>query len=181
MRLPHKVLFLCSAVLAGGCGEDAVCGAPPDTPTTIVATIGGSDFILADWKSSPNNDCGEPDGPTSLTVEGIQQGTSIGLTLCLPRPDKLSETAVDVADTSLVRIIDIFSEPDPGCTASLDRSSDPIGTVGFPGICGDGANPPGYALNFDLSVPMSVSCGDGAASSESLTLQGLVQVEAIVF
>jgi hypothetical protein len=158
--LPIRVALVPLLCLVA-CGDDECLPGPiADSQATITTSLDTATPSWNNWRSSPNNDCGETGGPISLTVEADQVGIpERAITLCLPRPDKLSATPVDITDTSRVRIIDIFAEPAPDCLASLDRSTPATGTVAFPGICGDGDGPEGYSIDFDISVPMTITCG----------------------
>jgi hypothetical protein len=148
------------------CGDDAVCGIAEDDSAQIVGSMTSENVVWENWRSSPNNDCGETGGPVSLTVEADQSTmASRRLTLCLPRPDKLSSGAVDVNDAGLIRVIDIFADVEGGnCLASLDRSMPLTGTLAFPGICDKGLHPGGYGILFDLSAPMTITCGQDSRS-----------------
>ena len=166
------------ATLPGCGGDDEVCGIEVDSQTSLEADLGGTAVTWVAWRSSPNNDCGEAGGPTSLTLEATQDGTNRGLTLCLPRPDKLSSSAVDVSDDTRFRVIDVFADIDAGdCLASLDRQGSISGTASFPGICDDGQYPEGYSLELDMSVPMTITCGTDT-TSKSMTFRAKVAVEA---
>ncbi len=120
----------------------------------------------------------------SLTLDAQQVGANFALTFCLPRPDKLSSAAVDINETTRVQIIDVFAEVEVGqetCLAQFDRAASASGTIGFPGLCGDGDGESGYSLDLDLEIPMSITCGDAAAISETMPLRGSVAVEALQF
>jgi hypothetical protein len=168
------------ATLLGGCG-DPVCGPADDALPAVTATMGSSEVTWDQWRSSPNNDCGEPDGPISLTLEAQQDGSSFALTLCLPRPDKLSASPVDINEATRVQIIDIFAEVGDGCMASLDRSRAATGTIGFPGLCGDGDGPDGYGLDLRFSAPMTIACDGADPVAEVMQFSGAVAVEAVQF
>jgi hypothetical protein len=182
MRPTLAVLFsLTTLLVAQGCDEDEVCGPVEGSASTLSAPIGETSVVWTDWHSSPNNDCGETGGPVSLTLDAQQMGSNFALTLCLPRPDKLSSTPVDIALESRVQIIDIFADVGPTCVASLDRSTAPSGTIAFPGICGNGDGEEGYSLELDFTVPMTVTCDGADPESEAMQFSGLVAIEAIQF
>lgn len=163
------------------CGDDAVCGSSEEAQATIVGALGAENISWENWRSSPNNDCGETGGPISLTVEADQVMTNRGFTLCLPRPDRLSAQAVDVSDMTLIRVIDVFADVDGvDCLASLDRSMAASGTLAFPGICDDGLNVDGYDIVFDLQLPLTITCGQEAPTSEVMNLSGRAAVTATV-
>ncbi len=159
--LRQMLLPLTLAAISVNCGDDAVCGVAEDDSAQIVGSMTSENVAWENWRSSPNNDCGETGGPVSLTIEADQSTmASRRLTLCLPRPDKLSSSPVDVNDRALIRVIDIFADIEGGnCLASLDRSAPLTGTLAFPGICDAGLHPDGYGVLFDLSAPMTITCG----------------------
>jgi hypothetical protein len=166
MRRTAALLLLNSLCLTTACGDDS-CGPVAESESVIPASMATDEILWTNWRSSPNNDCGETGGPISLTVEADQMGSDRAITLCLPRPDKLSGSPVEVTDTTRIRIIDIFADlSEPGCLASLDRSMAASGQVAFPGICGDGQDSAGYSIDFDISVPMTVTCGADVTSQE---------------
>ena len=159
-----------------GCGDDAVCGSEEDSQTQITGELASESVTWENWRSSPNNDCGETGGPISLTVEADQAVTMRGLTLCLPRPDKLSGAAVDVNDASLVRVIDVFADVEGvDCLATLERTTPASGTLAFPGICDDGQHPDGYSIVFDLQLPVTITCAQDTRS-EVMRFSGSVAV-----
>lgn len=173
--------LICLALVTqlSGCGEDAVCGADDGAQDFAISTVGSEQVRWEDWRSSPNNDCGEAGGPTSLTLEASQVGTNRGLTLCLPRPDKLSASAEDVLDESRVRIIDIFADVAGAgdCLASINRAMPATGSIAFPGVCDDGLHPDGYSLDMDFAVPVTVTCAT-EVREEVMRFSGVVRVQA---
>lgn len=169
-----------SAVTVSGC-DDEVCGASADSLASIATNLGDSEIIYGDWRSSPNNDCGETGGPVSLTLDAQQEGANFALTLCLPRPDKLSATPVTVTETTRIRIVDIFADVGEGCIASLDRTREASGTIAFPGLCGDGDGPDGYSLDLEFTAPMTIACDGMDPEATQMQLSGLVAVEAVQF
>ncbi len=180
----HRVIALgltASLVFISACDDDEVCGPSEGSATTISAPIGDTSVVWTDWRSSPNNDCGETGGPVSLTLDAQQENGNFALTLCLPRPDKLSASPIDIGLASRVQIIDIFADVGANCVASLDRTAAPSGTIAFPGICGDGDGAEGYSLDLDVTVPMTVMCDGLDPESKQMQLSGLVAVEAIQF
>ncbi len=180
MRMPITLLCLLVGYSLLGC-DDEVCGPSEESLTSISVSLGSSEIVYGDWQSSPNNDCGEVGGPVSLTLDAQQQGASFALTLCLPRPDKLSKTPVDVAEASRIRIIDIFAEASDDCIASYDRTRAPTGSIGFPGLCGDGDGPEGFSLDLNFTAPMTIACDGLDAESTEIQFSGLVAVETLQF
>ena len=165
------------AVLASGCGDES-CGPLTEAALAIPATIESNEIVWENWRSSPNNDCGEAGGPISLTVEADQVGSSRGLTLCLPRPDKLSGSSVAITESGLVQIIDVFADTSGvDCLAALDRTRAATGTLAFPGLCDEGLNDAGYSLSFDINIPMTITCGAQETNS-NMVLEAVASVQA---
>lgn len=163
--------------LATGCGDDT-CGPAPDSQQAIIGSLASEDIPWENWRSSPNNDCGEAGGPTSLTVEADQRNTvDRGVTLCLPRPERLSSSKIDVTDRSRVRIIDVFANVGEDCLASLDRGTAVSGTVAFPGLCENGLFDGGYSIALDVTLPMTIDCG-GVVRTEDMVLNATASVRA---
>lgn len=180
MRASFPLLVVLGFCAAIGC-EDEVCGPSEGSAQSITTAIGDASITYGEWRSSPNNDCGEPGGPVSLTLDAQQEGASFALTLCLPRPDKLSASPVDIADSTRVQIIDVFADVGADCIASFDRTRPADGTIAFPGICGDGDGPEGYSLQLDARIPMSIACEGLDPEIVSMDLSGLIAVEAVQF
>ncbi len=177
MMSTHGWCFVALALTsAAACGDDPACG-PDEAADLVLGSTSGSDELVqwGEFQSSPNNDCGEPGGPVSLTVEGKQVGVALqSIVLCMPRPDKLAGKTIDIGNSSRVRLIDVFSFQSGG-QGSLDRTRAASGTIGFTGICDDGLDPAGYSLDFDLTVPLDILQGD-VITSDSLHFLGKVQV-----
>ncbi|MBL4636825.1 MAG: hypothetical protein JKY56_23440, partial [Kofleriaceae bacterium] len=57
------------SLLSTACGDDPTCGPEDGLPNTAGATVGAETVTYADWRASPNNDCGELNGPVSVTLE----------------------------------------------------------------------------------------------------------------
>ena len=182
MRATFSVALLVSASVSAGCGDDAVCG-PDDVAAEELGSYTLEDELVQwqDFRSSPNNDCGEAGGPISLTLEANQAAEpERSLVLCLPRPDKLSGKTVDVNDTDLLRIIDVFATVErdaASCLASLDRSRAMTGSVGFYGVCEAGLDPAGYSLEFAMTLPVALTCDEQVIEDE-LRFEGAVRVRA---
>lgn len=167
--------------LLAGCGDDA-CG-PGDAPA-VGLTAASADVTLTygNLSSLAGNDCPAADAPAgvvSLSIEGTQDGGPGLITLCVPRPDLLVEgnrtlgTSLSMAD---VRIFDLSGEAD-GCTFALDSSRPPTGTAVGLGVCGNGADPAGFALELDGALSLRRTCG-ATLDSVAVTLTGRVAVSS---
>ena len=180
-QVPRLMRWTALLIVAGcglACGDDAVCGSDENSQAQVLGILPNEQVTWENWRSSPNNDCGETGGPVSLTVEANQSVTGRGLTLCLPRPDKLSSSFVSVNDESLVRVIDVFADVEGvDCLATLDRVTPASGNLAFPGICDDGQHPDGYSILFDLQLPVTITC-DQDTRSEVMFFSGSVAVTA---
>ncbi len=153
--------------------DDPICGPDADALSVVSAQVAGQSISYEDWRSSPNNDCGEVSGPTSLTLEASQVDTGRGFTLCIPRPDKLSGP-IDLADTTKIQVVDVFADL-PGCLASLDRGRPAAGSVTFAGVCQDGIDPAGYSMALQASVPITLTCGTDV-TSELMTIDSNIAI-----
>lgn len=181
------VLGLAAAPLLplAACGDDQACGPGDTTGSDVTATSSAGQIVFADFTSSPNNDCPEAGAPTSITIEAQQSSPTTtlraSLTLCLPRPDLIDTAPIDLADDSLVQIIDVTQRPEPGCLITLDRSVAAAGSITFTGFCGDGQGSEGYAIVLDGTVGGQLACEtDGGMTAEaiSVTLRGSAAVAA---
>lgn len=168
-------------LLLGGCGDDAVCG-PGEVPA-VGLSIDTGDAVLGygNGTSSPNNDCPTDGSATALTVEVFQvepaPADPRSLVLCLPRPEAIGDAAVDIADTTLVQVIDVFADVDD-CFISVDRGRAPSGTATFSGFCENGTDPAGYALGIDAVIPATRSCA-GVDEAIDLAVSGAVALDAL--
>jgi hypothetical protein len=171
-----------------GCGGDddddgpGACGPGSITDAVVAEPATGDPATFGEFHSSANNDCTAPgDGPTSLTIQGTQVDPSDParfLVLCLPSPDLIGEEPVSIADDSLVQLIDLVAMPADGCRVELDRDRAHSGTVSFGGYCEGGIDPAGYALTFDVQVPVLRTCGEDEPEASEATLHGAAPVIA---
>jgi hypothetical protein len=167
-----RFLWSTSAALAalaalgglGGCSDDS-CGTH-GAPATIAVAGDAVTITYSELTSLAANDCtlpGMPDGVVSISIEGTQiDGNRDGrITLCIPRPDQLNAgmksvgTAISTAD---VRIIDLHGSFE-SCTFTLDSATLPTGTGGSEGVCANGTDAAGFALDLDAGVMMKRTCG----------------------
>jgi hypothetical protein len=126
------------------------------------------------------NDCPDPDAPAgvvSISIEGRTADATGLVTLCIPRPDRLMErgrtlgTALSTAD---VRIFDLGGTAG-GCSYALDSTRPPIGTATGTGVCSDGTDPAGFAIELDGNVSLRRTCGQ-TIDLIAVTLSGRVAV-----
>ena len=159
-----RYLSIISALALGAgtacCGGDT-CG-PGSAPVDGLELAGtGVDVKYTMLQAHPNNDCRDPNAPAgvvSLTINGTQTGTAFGLTLCIPRPDKLGSGALALG-TDVV-VVDTGADIGGGCTLSHAATPAPTGTVTSSGACGNGSDAAGFALTFENGVvPVKRTCG----------------------
>jgi hypothetical protein len=171
-----------------GCSDDAPaadaasCGPPADADAI---TVGGSPdpigpFLYGGFTSSANNDCPAGDGaPTSISVEGAQNGTANALALCLPRPDLLGDGPVPLTDATRVQVISVYARDEADCNLELDPTVPLSGTVEMVGYCADGLDPAGYGLRLDGTLALRGPCGEGGAeASYTVRIAGTAPVVA---
>ena len=165
---------------ASGCGDDCGPGGAPSSGLTassadVVLTYGAMSALAG-------NDCPAADAPAglvSLSIEGKTADETGLITLCIPRPDLLREgnrtlgTSLSMAD---VRIFDLTGTSE-GCTFTLDSTRPPSGTAIGLGVCGDGIDPAGFALDISGAVSLRRTCG-ADTDSVAVTLSGRVAVSA---
>lgn len=182
--LSSRSLFLSCISLAAlaSCSDDS-CG-PGDAPK--VGLVAGSvDVTLTygNMTSRAGNDCPDPDAPTgvvSVSIEGEQtDGTGGLITLCVPRPDLLMAgdrklgLTISTAD---IRIIDLHGSSG-SCTYALDSTRPPTGTGGATGVCGNGTDKAGFALELDGAISLRRTCG-ATVDTIAVKLTGSVAVPA---
>ena len=159
-----RLLCLSSTSLAlVGCSDDA-CGPGSAAADGLAVTGTGVAFTYGTMGAGLNNDCPDlispPPVPTSVTVQGLQTGTTDQhFTICIPRPDTLTtQTMQLVHDTNTgldVRLVDIQGK-DASCTFTLGANV--TGTVKTSGMCGNGADIAGFALTIDATVQLNREC-----------------------
>lgn len=179
---PSRFLSATSAlVLAAipGCGDDS-CG-PQGAPTGGLQ-VSSVEVALSyeNLSGLAGNDCPDPDAPAgvvSISIEGTQEGGGGLITLCVPRPDLLDSgprtlgTSLSMAD---VRIFDLQGTAD-GCTYTLDATRPPTGTAIGLGVCGNGDDAAGFALDLDGAVSLRRTCG-ATVDTIAVTIKGRVAV-----
>jgi hypothetical protein len=148
-----------------------------------ITASNGSDITLTygNLSSLSGNDCPASDAPSgviSLSIEGMQVGGTGLITLCIPRPDLLADgrTLGTTGNMGQLRAID-FSGMANGCTFTLDTSMPPTGTGTGTGVCKNGTDAAGFALELAGTINLRRTCG-AAVDSVALTLAGKVAVSS---
>ena len=171
-----RIPSIISVALAAGCsGGSETCGPQGAGAFALVAAGTGVSLTYGDLVASQNNDCpaaGAPAGVVSLTITGKQMGTAGLVTLCVPRPDELATTAAPLG--SGVELVD-FTGSDPTCSYELDMVTPPTGTATAHGLCDNGSNAAGFALDFDGGLSFDRTCGT-TVDTVAVTLTGDVAV-----
>lgn len=132
------MVSLCVCALACGGSNDAPCGVGDAGSGAIALRGGGVDTEIGGLRWGQNNDC--PAGGTavvSVTISGGQtspRADSYGLGLCLPRPDQIDASAVDLSDATRVQLVGASGTVD-GCSIMMTSGARPSGTVTFSGLC----------------------------------------------
>lgn len=165
--------------LASACGDDD-CG-PGDAPASgVTASSAEVTLTYGELTSLVGNDCPAPDAPEgviSLSIEGRQVDGPGLITLCIPRPDLLDSTPRmlgPIQSSADAQVVDLTGEAD-GCSYAIDPTSPPTGSVIGSGVCGNGDDAAGFALDFDGAVSLTRTCG-GATDQIDVTLTGRVAV-----
>jgi hypothetical protein len=176
----HTLCFLLVSAWAAtcaGCSDDSRCGpGKAATGDVVVADLGTSGVVLRfhELVARANNDCPAVDAPAgvvSLTISGTAVNGRLPLTLCIPRPDLLGGARQLGAD---VQVVDVVGE-DAGCTYRQLRPSAPSGSVTGSGVCGNGRDAAGFALDFAGEVSIERTCGT-VRTTLRMTMTGLVAV-----
>lgn len=148
-----------------------------------VTASNGSDITLTygNLSSLSGNDCPAADAPSgviSLSIEGTQVGGTGLVTLCIPRPDLLVDgrTLGTTGNMGQLRVID-FSGMANGCTFALDSSMPPTGTGTGTGVCKNGTDAAGFALELTGTINLRRTCG-ATVDPVALTLAGKVAVSS---
>ena len=164
-----------------GCPSDDECGVGDAPANGLVASSTDVTIRYTNLTSLLGNDCpamDAPDGVVSVSIEGQQEGGTGLITLCIPRPDLLMQgnrsigTSLSMAD---VRIFDLMGSDDAGCTYTLDSTRPPSGTATGSGVCKNGDDPAGFAIDLDAAVSLRRTC-NGTTDSIAVTLVGRAAV-----
>jgi hypothetical protein len=129
----------------------------------------------------PNNDCphtGAPMNLISLTITGMQVDVGGGgfATLCVGRPDQLASQSLMLGFDAAapVQVVDLTATTG-SCTVKIDRSHAPTGTVSASGLCDNGKNAAGFALELDATLTLTRTCGS-TIDAVPIALHGRVAV-----
>jgi len=170
-----------STGLGAGCSTSDRCGPGGAPGAGAVASATGVALTFGSFVAGANNDCpaaGAPAGVVSLTIHGTQSDGPGQLTLCVSRPDLLTQRSQALGgDASAeVRVVDLEGSS-PGCTYTADRATPVTGTASSTGLCGNGSDPAGFALVLDGALALTRTCG-ATTDGVSVTLRGQVAVSA---
>jgi hypothetical protein len=180
LTLLSRCLSSISLLALAGCPSDGESCGPDGAPAEgITATSADVSLSYGNLSSLSGNDCPAPDAPSgviSLSIEGMQLGGTGLLTLCIPRPDLLADgrTLGTTGSMGELRIID-FTGMANGCTFALDSAMPPTGMGVGTGVCKNGTDPAGFALELTGTVNLRRTCG-ATIDSVALTLAGKVAV-----
>jgi hypothetical protein len=179
-------LFPVLAVLTGCPGDDTVCGFGDAPVDGIVVASDDLSFAYGGFQAGQNNDCPAEDGVVSVTVFGgqVDPAGAAFVTLCLPRPDlietgtayPLTPDVQPVPDTDRVQVIDVDADHEDDCAWSINGA--PSGTASFEGLCGEGADPAGFAMTLDGAITLREDCPATPPVDVEVTLSGTVRVLA---
>lgn len=165
--LISRSLFLSSTSLAlalAGCGDDNACGPGGADPAGLKASSVDVTLTFGNVTSRAGNDCFVPDAPEgviSVSIEGQQTDGTGFITLCVPRPDLLDMGGRSLGlttSTSDIRIIDLEGSAN-NCTYSIDKTRPPTGTGGGSGVCNNGTDKAGFAIDLDGAISLRRTCG----------------------
>jgi hypothetical protein len=158
-RILVALVVVALPFVAGCPGEE--CGIGGAAADGLTLTGSGVDVRYQAMTAGENNDCPDasaPVGVISVTIAGIQVGTSSGITFCVGRPDNLDSSMPLVYDGAGVEVVDVNAEH-AGCTLRRNPSTPPTGTARATGICDNGVDPAGFALVVDGQVTIDRTCG----------------------
>jgi hypothetical protein len=131
------------------------------------------------FSAGEHNDCNARDAPpgvVSLTFDATQtDGTGL-ITLCAERPDLLATSQALGPDMtgSPVHVVD-FRGTAGTCTFAVDRTVAPTGTAKTEGLCANGTDSRGFALDLNGSITFTRTCGS-TVDQVKLTLGGQTAV-----
>ena len=165
---------------AAGCGGGDSCG-PGGVPS--IGLIADNPVVILTYgqlTASLNNDCPASDAPAgviSMTIGGTQHGGQGLITLCVGRPDLLEtqELALGSDAAAPVQVVDLAGSNN-NCTFTVDRTMPLTGQAHASGLCGNGADPAGFALVVDAALSLTRTCG-ATVDTTGVTLHGRVAVE----
>jgi hypothetical protein len=175
-------LLLCALTGCPGGDTGPRCGAP-DAGLPGLSLRAGSDQVrFGNFSASANNDCPPPGGAavTSVTIDGVQTDppASFHLTLCLPRPDRLTDGPLPLSDER-VQLVNVNAQLPGGCTLLLDSAAAPDGTITFSGYCGNGTDRAGYAMALEATLEGKRTCPGSGETAVDIQLSGSTAVQAL--
>ena len=178
-----SIVLVAVVAAATGCSDNS-CG-PGGAPDSGI--IASSDMVTLTYghlAGSLNNDCPAADAPSgvvSMTIIGHQADSVLSnttglLTLCIARPDLLAKQAqgLGVDAGAPVQVVDLSGDAN-SCSFAIDKTQPATGNATSSGLCGNGSDAAGFAIELDGSLTLTRTCG---ATSDSLqvTLHGKVAV-----
>lgn len=180
-----SVVLVAGAAAATGCSDNS-CG-PGGAPET--GLIASSDMVTLTYGNligSLNNDCTPADAPSgvvSMTILGHQAGAMLSnstglLTLCVARPDLLAKQAqaLGVDAGAPVRLTDFAGDAN-NCSFAVDKTQPVTGNATSSGLCGNGSDAAGFAIELNGSLTLTRTCST-TTDSVQVTLHGRVAVAA---
>ena len=179
LTLLSRCLSSISVLALAGCpGDGESCG-PDGAPAEIAATHAEFSLTYSNLSSLSGNDCPAPDAPSgviSLSIEGTQVGGTGRITFCIPRPDLLADGRTLGTSTNMgqLRIVDLGGMAN-GCTFVHNSAMPPSGMAKGTGVCKNGTDAAGFALELTGTVNLKRTCG-ATVDNVALTLGGKVAV-----
>jgi hypothetical protein len=116
--------------------------------------------------SRAGSDCPDPAAPSgviAVTVEGHQTDGTGFITLCIPRPDllEMGNQSIGLSMPGSVvgiGIVDLQGSSN-SCTYAIDKSRVPTGIGAGIGVCNNGTDKAGFALDLDGAISLRRTCG----------------------
>ena len=188
--LMSRSLFLSSTSLAlatlvvvpgAGCSDDA-CGPGGAPKTGLLASSVDVTLSYGNMTSRAGNDCPDPAAPSgvvAITIEGTQTDGTGFITLCIPRPDLLMDGMRSLGLTTSmadIRVIDLQGAA-ASCTYTIDTTRLPTGTGAGAGVCSNGTNKAGFAIDLNGAVSLRRTCGT-TTDTIGVKLTGKVAIAA---
>jgi len=178
-----SIVLVAIVAAATGCSDNS-CGPGGAPDSGLVASSDMVTLTYGNLASSLNNDCpavNQPTGVFSMTIIGHQAGsvlsTSTGLlTLCIARPDLLAKQAQMLGTDAgaPVRVVDLSGDAN-GCSFTVDKTQPTTGNATSRGLCGNGSDAAGFAIELTGSLTLNRTCGT-TSDSIQVTLHGKVAV-----
>jgi hypothetical protein len=178
-----SIVLVAGVATVTGCSDNS-CG-PGGAPDSGI--IASSDMVTLTYglfAGSLNNDCpaaGAPSGVVSMTIIGHQADSVLSnstglLTLCVARPDLLAKQAqmLGVDAGAQVRVVDLGGDAN-SCSFAIDKNQPATGNATSSGLCGNGSDAAGFAIELNGSLTLTRTCGT-AVDSVQITLHGKVAV-----